>query len=321
MRGKLSKKIVLINCYFGKLPDYFDLYLQSCMYNENIDFLFITDQKRGELPDNVRFVNYDFCDFKKYIQKHFDFEITLSNPYKLCDYKPAYGFLLEEYLCGYDFWGHVDVDLILGKVDHFLDDSILDKYEKIYQLGHLCLYKNSPDVNLRFKEKMGMDYRKVFSTDVICVFDEIIGMQDKYNKLGIPTYLSRDMIDIASKYYMFRRVDSWISEEDRKTNNYKYQVFFWENGCISRAALIDGKISIEEFLYIHFPKRKMRKNDITANHKAYFITNNGFESKDMIDVETITDNTNYHFFINLLWLIKDKKSKWMRRVNKYVFSR
>ena len=35
------------------------------------------------------------------------------------DLRPAYGVLFEEYLDGYDFWGHCDLDVLFGRIrDH-----------------------------------------------------------------------------------------------------------------------------------------------------------------------------------------------------------
>ena len=36
-------KTVIIGVYFGKFPEYFDLWLKSAEYNRNVDFLIFTD--------------------------------------------------------------------------------------------------------------------------------------------------------------------------------------------------------------------------------------------------------------------------------------
>ena len=41
-------------------------------------------------------------------------QVTLDRPYKLCDFKPAYGFIFGEYLKEYDYWGHCDIDIVWG---------------------------------------------------------------------------------------------------------------------------------------------------------------------------------------------------------------
>ena len=49
------KKIVFICPYFGKLPEYIDVWLKSCEYNKDIDWILITDDKTDyNYPTNVK---------------------------------------------------------------------------------------------------------------------------------------------------------------------------------------------------------------------------------------------------------------------------
>ena len=38
------------------------------------------------------------AEIREKIQSKFDFKISLEEPYKLCDYKPAYGYIFEEFI-------------------------------------------------------------------------------------------------------------------------------------------------------------------------------------------------------------------------------
>ena len=62
-----------------------------------------------------------------------------------------YGEIFEDYLLGYDFWGMCDMDMIFGDLSRFITTDILEKHDKIYQLGHLTLYRNNKEVNGRFR--------------------------------------------------------------------------------------------------------------------------------------------------------------------------
>ena len=62
----------------------------------------------------------------------FDFAITLHTPYKLCDYKPAYGEIFAPELSGYDFWGYGDMDLVFGDLRAYFTEDKLRKYDKFY---------------------------------------------------------------------------------------------------------------------------------------------------------------------------------------------
>lgn len=60
--------------------------------------MFTDDQTIRNWPDNVLRVFMTFDELKELIQSKFDFEIKIIEPHKLCDYKPAYGYISEEYL-------------------------------------------------------------------------------------------------------------------------------------------------------------------------------------------------------------------------------
>ena len=55
------------------------------------------------MPKNVKVIKSTFEDIRNIIQSKFDFKIILDQPYKLCDYKPSYGYVFEEYIKEYDF--------------------------------------------------------------------------------------------------------------------------------------------------------------------------------------------------------------------------
>ena len=192
-------KVALISLYFGKFPANFGLWLKSAARNADIDFLLYGDCDVSAylpLPPNVKCFSYTFEQMKAKIQSKFDFTIELSRPYKLSDYKPIYGYLFEEDLAGYDYWGHIDLDTILGDLRAYFPK---EAYEKVYQFGHLTMYRNTPENNRRFMADVGQDYRKSFTTSFITVFDELPGMKKKYDLLGIPQYSGHDFADIARR--------------------------------------------------------------------------------------------------------------------------
>lgn len=266
------KKYALISTYFGSFPIHFNLLLKSAAANKDIDFFIIGDCKTDNLglfPDNVRFILMTFDELKIRIQSKFDFDIVLDKPYKLCDYKPAYGYIFEEYIAGYDYWGHIDIDTILGNLNKFMPEN---EYQKIYKFGHLCLYRNTYENNRRFMEPAGQNYKNVFSTSFITVFDELPGMNKKFDLLGIEQYSSNDFADIARRRLNF----TLNSEICRK--NYKYQIFYYENGRILRAYYDGGKINTDEFNYIHFSHRQ--PEDKTQGSDNFYITRFGCIKKD-----------------------------------------
>lgn len=78
------KKILLILPYFGKLPEFFDVWLQSAMNNRTIDFLILTDCNIAyKVSPNIKIVHKTFAEFREMCQAAVDYPIALEKPYKL----------------------------------------------------------------------------------------------------------------------------------------------------------------------------------------------------------------------------------------------
>ena len=142
------KKILFIIPYFGKLNNYFQLFLDSCKNNENYNWLIITnDRTKFSFPKNVEVIYDEFNNFQKKVQQKFDkIKISLESPYKLCDFKPTYGYVFEEYIKDYQYWGYCDIDLIFGSIDNCLKLDKLTQYDKIGILGHFTIFKNTKEL-------------------------------------------------------------------------------------------------------------------------------------------------------------------------------
>lgn len=170
------QKIALLIVYFGKFPWYFPLFVKSCMTNPSIDFLILSDAHyEGVLPSNVTIIPFTLSQFNKLATQKLDFEVVVQNPYKLCEFKPAFGFLFSEYLQEYDFWGMTDIDVIYGRIREFITPEILDTYDVIcvrndYITACCMLFRNTDYVNSLFKKSK--DYEMVFTTSRYFGFDE-----------------------------------------------------------------------------------------------------------------------------------------------------
>ena len=122
------KTAAFILPYFGKFPNYFQLYLNSCGNNKNYDwYIFTDDTTEYDYPENV-FVEYvNFSDFSNLIKNKFEDEVALNYPKKLCDFKPLYGYVFSSLIKDYPYWGYCDCDLIFGKIDNFIKYSQLNQ--------------------------------------------------------------------------------------------------------------------------------------------------------------------------------------------------
>jgi hypothetical protein len=275
--------IAIVTCYMGRLPNYFDVWLKSCKYNPDVDFILVTDQNIAIEPCNVRVVHLDLPAVKKLADEKLSLETALTRPYKLCDFKPVFGVLFEEHLQGYRYWGYCDIDVVFGKLRSFLTDEILAAYDRVLYLGHLCICKNTKEVNERYKlPGATCNYVQSFTTERICCFDEWSGMYAIYKKNHFPMYEERIEADISCMYHRMRIARSGV--------NYTHQLFFWDNGEVKRAFYDDGEVKYESFAYIHFKRRPMSTEHVDAkNAKPFAILPDGFRNLDstQIDLETI----------------------------------
>lgn len=142
-------KVAVIIPYFGKWPEYFNLYLYSCSKNPQIDFFYFTDCciPNTSYP-NTHFVKTSFSKYCKKVSSALKINFKPNSPKKLCDVKPFYGIIHKEDIKDYDFWGFADIDLIYGDMSLFVNNYNLNKYDVITSLsihlsGHFTLIRKS----------------------------------------------------------------------------------------------------------------------------------------------------------------------------------
>lgn len=177
----MKYKIAICVPYFGKVQDFFNVWAISASYNKDIDFLFFSDDVSAiEFCDQFTNFKTTFLSFNEMgdlIKSKIGPRCFLNKPYKLCDYKPAYGLIFSDFLKGYDFWGYCDVDLVFGQITNFITDEILDNYERIMTLGHFSLNKNDPKIISLFKQSLYngyINFPHIYKKNAcISVFDEI----------------------------------------------------------------------------------------------------------------------------------------------------
>ena len=176
------KSIAVIYPYFGVLPSQYKMWRASALRNPTVDFMFFTDAD-VEPANNIIVHKMRFSEFKEIVQKAFDFNIELDRPYKLCEYKQSYGYILQDYIGNYDFWGFGDLDVVLGDIRHFITDNVLT-HKFLLGWGHLTLMHNDEDTNTYFMKQVdGFQYYKdAFTTSVITFFDEFDTMSSLVSK-------------------------------------------------------------------------------------------------------------------------------------------
>ena len=173
----MQKSIAIIVCWYGPYPWYVPYFIHSCTYNDSIDFIIITDNESHihNKPSNVKIIYKTVEEIKAIAYKKLGFEVSISNPYKLNDFKPAYGFLFPEIINGYSFWGQGDLDIICGNIREFITDEMMGMYDFIslrhdYATGCFSLYKNNEKMNTFFMRSR--DYKLILSNPKHYCFDE-----------------------------------------------------------------------------------------------------------------------------------------------------
>ncbi|MDD3204919.1 MAG: hypothetical protein PHS74_04180 [Lachnospiraceae bacterium] len=296
------KTINLIIPYFGPFPSYFQLFLHSCETNPTIDWTIITDNvDKHDYPLNVHIVNSTFSELVQKIQTKFDFNIQLKTPYKLCDYRPMYGFLFPEIIRDYDYWGYCDVDVIYGDLRKFLTDDVLI-YDKVFELGHFSLIKNSKECNELFMKpiKEKLFYKSVLSSNKNFNFDETFKDRISINKLfsdnNYKIYGKSTAADIYTKSSRFL-LDDMYQNHEKKSNSF----FLWNKGKLWRYIKENSEIRKKEYMYIHLQKRKMSVR--IEEESCFKIIPNAFEPLE-VSIDKIEksfshikkQNFNLHYF-------------------------
>lgn len=145
----MKYKVAQIIPYFGKWPEWIDLYFYSCSQNPNVDFLFYTDCPIPIQPyPNTKFYSISFSQYCKLVGERLGIDYSICSPYKLTDLKPFIGYVHQEKLNNYDFWGFGDLDLVYGDLSMVINDQTLTRYELLtthnYHIaGHFTICKNT----------------------------------------------------------------------------------------------------------------------------------------------------------------------------------
>lgn len=275
--------------YFGKFNNYFDLFLKSCKENPSFDWIIFTDDKATYLyPDNVKVVYITFDKMRNLFQNKFDIKVSLPRPYKLCDFKPTYGYVFSEYLENYQYWGHCDCDLLFGNLEKLLVPLLKKDYDKLFAAGHLTIYRNTPENNRKFMKPYHGRYlyREFLTTPSICWFDEdwkTDNIHSMFLESGSKVYCESLEFNPSQRYANFVQRD--YLPKDRKYHEVRYNRawYFWNEGNIIQIIQDRKKgLLINEYIYIHFQSRPMVQKVKTIKTNVIQILPNEFLSKEKV---------------------------------------
>ena len=263
-------RIAIFAVFFGRLPTYFNLWLYSCSRNQNIDWILITDQF---VPNSVNVVNLHVIrmtleDLNRFFSDALGIVTNIVNPYKICDFRPAFSYFLKLLPSRYEFWGHCDIDMYFGRLSEFISANILARYDKIFSVGHLTLYRNCCAANEMFMRGHGaQSWRKILHVSEHLGFDEHIGVNEIWRLHNGRTYIDETIIlDVDPHIARFESV--------LRKLNYRSQIFYINDDGVFQAFRHGSEICIREFMYIHFQKRQLTLNLTDHYHGLMYFDQN-----------------------------------------------
>lgn len=260
-----KSSIAFLIPYFGKWPDWIELYIVSIERNPTIDFHFITDcDTTITNAKNIIFYPTTFEEYVENAQKKLSVPINIPNPYKICDLRPFFGIIHADIINGYDFFGWTDVDLLFGDIRSFYTNEILANHDvlsshAIRLAGHCALLRNTPKYRTlgykvyNWKEMLnnpnfvGIDEHGMTNALCMTFWDRL---SEKLNMPWITTLFSGCRKQKMKRYYFVEQYSTpftpipWL---DGSLNSEQPDEWYYKQGKITN--IRDGE---RTFMYLHF---------------------------------------------------------------------
>jgi len=150
-----NPKICFVIVWYGTLPDYFQMFANSIL-GKPFHILFISSNPKPQyVPDNFKWVKMEWNTLMGHFENKLNTPIKIYSSYKLCDFKPAFGHIFSDYLALYEFWGCLDIDMVIGNIANYLTEERLDNLDffsglKYYVAGSFFFMRNTPAHNKLF---------------------------------------------------------------------------------------------------------------------------------------------------------------------------
>nr|WP_241666687.1 DUF6625 family protein [Stutzerimonas nosocomialis] len=287
-----TPRLVFLIPYFGRWPFWMPFFLKSVEANPDIQWIFFSDcGVPDDLPANVALRPISFEGYCDLVSQRLGIEFRPSNPYKLCDIKPALGYIHADELDGYDFWGFSDIDLVYGNLRAYFSPQRLARFDLLSThdrrvSGHLCLLRNTTKMREAFKQVPG--WRQKFTVDEHNAFDEGAFSRLFIRHKNWPEPMRR----LADRFNPWRRNSEFV--EAFTTPNARIVWHNGEAGFPSRWIWRDGELTNDldgarSFPYFHFitwkskvwptlaPESLVPQADL-VQATAWSVTSEGFRS-------------------------------------------
>lgn len=174
------KPVMLINlisiALYASWPQYMAIFLHGAAHNPDVRFTLISnidehhpswEHNFGNItkPNNVVIVPHTFKSIVSLIKKDnlgLGADLSISNPYKLIDFKPMYGVMFAKELIGFTHWGWFDLDIFVGDIKSMYEcgyrgEDVLS-YDRTIVQGPLMVLRNTEFVNTFYLNLLSTSY-------------------------------------------------------------------------------------------------------------------------------------------------------------------
>ena len=286
----VAPSICFVIPYFGRWPFWMPLFLESCRSNPDIDWLLFSDCGEPiDLPDNVRIEPIEYASYCALVSKRLGILFAPENPYKLCDLKPALGYIHQDELTGYDFWAFGDLDLIYGRLRECFTAERLTHFDFFSTharrvSGHLCLLRNTEKMRSLFMRMPRWQER--LSDQAHHALDE-----GAFSRLFLwRKNFPRPLFNLVGRFNPLRRRSEFLEAFSTPDGCIPWfdgsfnfpRRWFWQSGSLTNDQ--DGN---RQFPYFHFaiwkrgawaqlPTPASEKIQALAKNRAWIVDEQGF---------------------------------------------
>lgn len=184
----MSKKVALIQVWFGPIPDYFWYHYETTKNIKGFDFLFFTDQDFELNSPNYKVIKTNKKTVEDLVSACLNEEIQIKSNKKTCDLKASFGDIFKEFISGYDYYGVYDLDTLFGDIYNFTNEflgeyDVITIADEVYHnrlSGPFLLFRNDERLRTEYRSE---EYVRCFdNTEVDCFEEHYLNekLKDKY---------------------------------------------------------------------------------------------------------------------------------------------
>lgn len=255
--GRDDPWLIMLMPYFGRWPEWFELFVESCKWNPGVRWRFYTDCGEPEnRADNVDYVHLSFDDYKALVSERLGISFRPADPYKLCDLRPCLAHVHERDAADFPFVGHGDIDVIYGNIGGFYTEELRARLDVLSThperlSGHFAVLRNTRRNRRAFRNIRR--YRSSLERQDYRGLDEVpFASALRPRGLGrMADYLTRR----GGRSLFVERYSTVLSPRGWHDGTMNYpRKWFWRNGTLTNER--DGG---REFLYLHFMRWKSER--------------------------------------------------------------